>query len=225
MTTVTITTASDTISSVNPVRMTLRTVDNVHVLNFPIAPREVIYENFGWIWEEIDRDGRSPYLVRTGMRLPTIEFTANLVYSREPDKSVEPLMAVLRNMADSTMTLTVKYGGWFDARVWRMDDLSFKTLQRNPDTNAPTHVEADITLKLASDIKLTVGPVSGGKTTKKKTTKKKSSKTRYYKIKKGDTLYKLANKFYGDPGEWKYLAKINKIKNPKKLKVGKKIKY
>lgn len=231
MTTLTVTTPGTITSTPSkPVRMVLRSIDNKMVMNFPIAPVEVTYTGFGWTWAEVPRDGRHPYLVKEAYQLPTMEFTAKLVYSREPDRSVEPLMVILKNMKQATTILTMKYGGWFDARLWRIDELEFKTVRRSPLNNSPTSVEASITLKNVSDIKLTVGPISGGKktTTKKPSTTKKPAKkstTKKYKVKKGDTLYKLANRFYNDPGKWRYLADLNKIKNPKKLKVGSTIKY
>ena len=45
----------------------------------------------------------------------------------------------------------------------------------------------------------------------------------YYIVKKGDTLRKLANRYYGEPNEWRRIAKANKIKDPTKLKVGRKL--
>ncbi len=49
--------------------------------------------------------------------------------------------------------------------------------------------------------------------------------TREYTIKKGDTLWKIAQEQYGKPYRWKYLYELNKdrIKNPNKLKAGLKI--
>ena len=49
--------------------------------------------------------------------------------------------------------------------------------------------------------------------------------TREYVIKKGDTLSKIAQKELGKAHRWKYLYELNKdvIKNPNKLKPGKKI--
>ena len=43
----------------------------------------------------------------------------------------------------------------------------------------------------------------------------------YYTFGKGDTLWGLANKFYGDGMYWKCLAAYNGIKNPKKVRDGK----
>lgn len=49
--------------------------------------------------------------------------------------------------------------------------------------------------------------------------------TREYTIKKGDTLWKIAERELGKGHRWKYIYELNKdiIKNPNKLKAGKKI--
>lgn len=46
--------------------------------------------------------------------------------------------------------------------------------------------------------------------------------TQEYVVKKGDTLWSIAQKEYGKPYRWKYLYEVNKdvIKNPNKLKPG-----
>lgn len=48
-------------------------------------------------------------------------------------------------------------------------------------------------------------------------------RTRHYTVKKDDTLAKIAAKFYGDWQKWTKIAKANGIKNPRKLKVGTKL--
>ena len=41
-----------------------------------------------------------------------------------------------------------------------------------------------------------------------------------YKIKSGDTLAKIAKKFYGDAQKYMLIAKANDIRDPNKIKVG-----
>jgi LysM repeat protein len=41
-----------------------------------------------------------------------------------------------------------------------------------------------------------------------------------HKVKKGDTLYALAERYLGDGNRWKEIAKANKIKDPRKVPVG-----
>lgn len=51
-------------------------------------------------------------------------------------------------------------------------------------------------------------------------------KSQSYTVEKGDSLWKIANKFYGDGGKWKRIqeANMDKLSNPDKLKVGMKLK-
>lgn len=68
----------------------------------------------------------------------------------------------------------------------------------------------------------------GGTTKAKLNAKKKSSgktttKTVTYRMKAGDTLWDLAKKYYGDPQQWKKIAKASGIKDPRKIPVGAKI--
>lgn len=48
------------------------------------------------------------------------------------------------------------------------------------------------------------------------------SRTRYYVVKKGDTLSEISQKVYGDAEKWRkiYNANRSKVKDPKKLQVG-----
>ncbi len=45
----------------------------------------------------------------------------------------------------------------------------------------------------------------------------------YYKIEKGDTLYKISIKIYGDTGKVKEICELNEIKDPDNIKYGQKI--
>jgi LysM repeat protein len=45
-----------------------------------------------------------------------------------------------------------------------------------------------------------------------------------YTIKKGDTLGKIAKRFYGNLSKYKIIAEVNNISNPDKIKVGQRIK-
>ncbi|MFE9742948.1 LysM peptidoglycan-binding domain-containing protein [Streptomyces sp. NPDC006477] len=56
------------------------------------------------------------------------------------------------------------------------------------------------------------------------TTKAKQTGTATHKTVKGDTLWALAEKHYGDGSKWKLIAKANGIKDPKKLPIGMELK-
>jgi len=48
---------------------------------------------------------------------------------------------------------------------------------------------------------------------------------RYYQVRKNDTLTRIAQKVYGDPGKWRMLYEENKdtLDGPEKLRLGQKI--
>ncbi|WP_268623892.1 LysM peptidoglycan-binding domain-containing protein [Paenibacillus alvei] len=74
--------------------------------------------------------------------------------------------------------------------------------------------------------KVTVNPKVAKKTqqpakkTIAKQPKKTNSKQRTYVFKKGETIYSIARKVYGDPKKYLAICKLNKITNPDKIKVG-----
>lgn len=73
--------------------------------------------------------------------------------------------------------------------------------------------------KTSGDSKKKYG--KGGTTKAKQDAAKKGAKS--YTVKKGDTLWALAEKYYGDGTKWKLIAKANKIKDPRKLQIGTKL--
>lgn len=48
-------------------------------------------------------------------------------------------------------------------------------------------------------------------------------KITYYVVKKGDTLWELAKKYYGSGSKWKVIADKNGVKNPRNLQIGTKL--
>lgn len=64
------------------------------------------------------------------------------------------------------------------------------------------------------------------KSGKKQTTKKstKNTKTKTYTVKRGDTLWAIAKKYYGSGAKYTKIATANKLKNPNLIKVGQKLK-
>ena len=46
---------------------------------------------------------------------------------------------------------------------------------------------------------------------------------RHYTIKRGDTLWDLAQKYYGNPYQWTKIAQANANPDPRKLQIGRKL--
>lgn len=105
--------------------------------------------------------------------------------------------------------------GALEAWDWVIEDIAYDETVR--DENGTT-VRQPCSVKLLQYVKADrIQRVAG----KKKTT---PAKYRTYTIKRGDTLQKIAKKLLKNTKRWKELATLNKIRDPKKLRVGSKIK-
>lgn len=186
-------------------------------LELPYAPRGATLDGLADPWEVLERPGRSALVQRNGDGTPTLALDVTLA---RPDHqaSVEDLIALLRRIAASGDRVTLVNLSPTERGPWRLAGLTITATQRQHGTNAITRATAALTFIAANDAKPRLGPVSGGKRNKKGITK-----ARHYTFKKGDTLRKLAARFYGEPGEWKRIARRNKIKDPAKIKPGRRL--
>jgi LysM repeat protein len=142
---------------------------------------------------------------------PTLKFTADAVARQ------------LTTWANNGTRLRVEYGS-FENGTWRITSISTRSIQRGWETNNFTVAEITLTFTEVVDMKVGTGPVSGG--TRAKTSNKKATKspTRTYTVRKGDTLTKISQKYYGTASKWRKIADANKIKNPNKIRIGQKLK-
>lgn len=218
-------------------RMLITTSDGKIEFGALFAPTEVEYSGFGRTWSEVARAGRTPMLLHESNKLRKMSFKMTIA-KKDPYADIRVHLDRLRQMADSGVPVKIIYGGGFDNFSWRMTDYSVTSTMRHPSDSYVTRAEVSLEFTVVSDIKAATGPVTGGVTTAKSssTTSKKKSTTvsqasrtskapRYYIFKKGDTLYKLAIKWYGDSSRWRELADKNGIKDVRKIPVGKKLKY
>jgi nucleoid-associated protein YgaU len=100
-----------------------------------------------------------------------------------------------------------------------ISNLGFTITDVMPGTNAPARGTAAVELTKHPG-KLPTGPASGGSSRHVKRKHIPSS----YTVKKGDTLSGIALKILGDASRWRQIARINKLRDPRKLKVGTKLK-
>jgi len=176
-------------------------------LIIPYAPRGTELGGLADTWERVDRPGRRPLTLRTGRRLPTLNLTLTLA---RPDvqSSIEDLLAALAKLGEAEERVTLSNMSPLERGPWRIADLSISSSARQYGTNAITRATATLSLVAASDALSRRGPLSGGKDSGG------GSDVRRYTVKKGDTLRKLADRFYGSPGKWPIIAKANGIKKP-----------
>lgn len=222
------------INSVPPVehKMTIKTANGVEAFTTSYPPLEVTYGGFEGQFEEIARPGRKPLLRKSGQALRTISMTLLVFGGRLESKSADDQLLKLQRLANARLPVVIEYEPRTDGN-WMITSLSYDSQMRELGTSHVARAEVQIEFTEYID-KLMVqkepgkggggggnggggggnGGGGGGSGNKKVT----------YTVRKGDTLYSIAKKFYGDADRWKVIAKANDIKDPRKLKVGKVIK-
>lgn len=86
--------------------------------------------------------------------------------------------------------------------------------------------EFDMEIKEVRIAKSPLASSNNGKKTKggtKQVTSKSKSTSKAYTVKKGDTLWTIATKYYGSGAKYTKIAEANKLKNPNKITVGQKL--
>lgn len=185
---------------------------------FRYAPREVSHAGWSDQWTTVPRPGRSPLLLADGADLPTMSFTV-LIARPDHQQHIEDDLRKLRRIAKSGRRMRLLgMSPRFEVGPWRMTGLQVEVLHREHGTNRATRATVSMSFTQASDVDQKLGPVKGGK---------KGGRgpkgARQYRVKKGDTLRKIANRFYDDPSKWRIIARASKVKNPRKLRVGQKL--
>lgn len=184
---------------------------------FPYSPRGTSLTGLAAPVTVQSRPGRKPLSLLDGGNLAGIDLVFQLAHF-DHQLPVEAMITRLRQIAASGQRVTVLGLSPQERGPWRIDDLAITGTLRRQGTNELTRADVTLSLVEASDANPKVGPVSGGHGGNG------GKRPKFYVIRKGDTLRKIANRFYGDPGVWRQIAKANGIKNPDKLKVGRKIK-
>ena len=188
------------------------------VLSLPYAPRGAALGGWAAPWSTMDRPIRKPAVVRDGDNLATLNLTVYLGHA-DHQQTVEGYLTTLRNIAQAGDRIILAGLSPNERGPWRLEDVSVDASLRQQGTNHITRATVSLSFVEAVDPNPSLGPVKGGKKKRKKGIKKATT----HVVKKGDTLRKLANRYYGEPGKWRRIAKANKIKDPTKLKVGRKL--
>lgn len=186
----------------------------------PFAPQEVDHGGWADTWDTLDRPGRVPLTVRSGNGLYTMQFTA-LIAGRDHQTSVEPHLAVLRAIAGSGQAVGVSLGP-SERGAWVLDGIKTRSLMRQSGTNAITRAEVTFSFLRYQGVSLKAGPVTGSKP-KPKAPKRAAL---WYVFRKGDTLSKLAVRYFGDADAWRKIAgdaHNRAIRNPNRIAVGQRV--
>jgi LysM repeat protein len=179
---------------------------------FDLAPRAIEYGGWSQEWVETSRTGREPLLLRKGDKLDTLKFSFMLTGLRVLHLQQTEALNTLKGLAKSRERMLVRYGPQ-EAGLWRITDVTVTSELRHPDTNEVTRAMASISLTRASDPAVAIGPVSGGTAPAPGGA---PAAPRTYRVVKGNTLWGIAQQFYGKGTLWPRVfdANRNLIKDP-----------
>ncbi len=180
-------------------------------LSVPFAPREISYDNLAQDWATAERSGGKPLLLRKGDQLLTMKFSV-LLASSDRFFAQTGAIAAIRGLAKTRERVLVRYGTT-EAGLWRITDVSLSSAHRHPTTSEITEAVATFTLTEASDAAPAVGPVAPPPPPPPPP---RPPAPRTYVVVKGDCLWKIAQRFYGQGTKWPRIfdANRNLIKDP-----------
>jgi len=197
----------------------------------PITSPAATYSNLEQNWQELDRPGRRPLNMHVGGKLRTIQLNVTLAAAdggtRDFDNIVETKVRQLTRMCnwdsrDQAVALT--YGAYDSSTEltatghWHIDSFVLDSTWRQESNNI-SQATATVTLKEVSDPPAannqnpgwTAPPAAPTYTTGGG----KPQTVRYWTVKQGDTLYKIARAVYGKPEPgWRSIASANFLSNP-----------
>lgn len=200
-------------------------------IELPFAPVEADLDGHVPSWSTVPRTGRRPLLLPAGGPLPTRHYTLVLAH---PDwhRSVQPWINAILAIAEDGEAVRFHYGGPEKGR-WRITGCPVTVLQRTPH-DQPARATVELTLTAVSDVVAAVGPLSGGaKRPRRKEhwvavpthggERPHPGAPKTYVVRQGDTLAAIAQRVYGDPDDWHRIADANGIRDPRRLKIGRKL--
>lgn len=182
------------------------------------APTEIEYGGLALDWAQADRSGEKPLLLHKAVPLKTMSFSF-LMSDRSLQSPQTSKIAQLMALSGSTERVVVRFSPT-EQGLWRITDCKVQSEQRTETTDEVARAMVSITLTQASDAAPSVGPISKPKP---KASTPKVSRT--YTVKKGDSLWAIAKKYYGDGSKWPRIFDANrsKIKNPNLIYPGQKL--
>ncbi|MBC8090498.1 MAG: LysM peptidoglycan-binding domain-containing protein [Pseudonocardia sp.] len=179
-------------------------------LAIPLAPREIEYGGLPLDWSPAERSGTKPLLLFKGMALATLSFSFLLTDKVDLYAPQTSQVATIKDIGRTQERIFVRYSG-AEQGLWRITDLSVSSQLRDPVDNEITRAMVSITLTEASDPAPAVGPVS-----RPPPPQPPAPVARTYVVVRGDTLWGIAKRFYGQGGLWPRIFDANRgqIRDP-----------
>lgn len=194
------------------------------LLTLPITSPEVEHSEIGPEWVLIPRFRQEPLQRKNTARLRQMKMTVMFTAGGRP---VEGGLRLLERFANAESPLNVSYGP-LETGLFRLHDHRIRSRKRQPETDAIVQAEVELTF-----VRFASGGYTGGAKTPTVATPAKPKATpakvppkavpRTYVVRSGDTLSKIAARFYGDADRFRDIAAANKIANPNRISVGQKL--
>lgn len=191
-------------------RMYLYSESGKLALAVEIAPREIQYGGMPLDWASAERSGNTPLLLFKGVPLRTLQFSFLLTDRYDFTAPQTSQFNLLRDIARSRERILLRYSGT-EQGLWRITDMDINSELRDPVRNEISRATVSLTLTEASDPAPAVGPVS-----KPAPPPAPKPVGRSYTVKKGDCLWNIAKRYYGNGALWPRIFDANrgKIKDP-----------
>jgi LysM domain len=174
-------------------RMTLASESGKLILAVDIAPRSIDYGGFAHDWSQADRTGREPLLLHKGTPLETLSFSflmTDRIDHQEPQTSK---VHRLREIARTFERIVVRFSST-EQGLWRITEVGLSSELRAAATDEITRGTVSLTLTRASDPAPAVGPIR--RNPPPPPTPPKVNRT--YVVVRGDCLWSIARRFYGN---------------------------
>lgn len=192
----------------------------------PTGGESEVGHNFG----TVDRAGRLTVSRAKGRKLREANFE-HVLASGDPHKSIDSRLKTYTDLAERGQKIKISggSGNLEGGRWWIITGLSITIEERGTDNGVSVAnlawsftEHADVTTKI-------IGPAPKSTTkAKKPTTSKAKPQTaaRIHTVKRGDTLGKIAKRYYGKESRWReiYAANRGRVKHPARISIGWKLK-
>lgn len=189
-------------------------------LDIDIAPREIEYGGLELDWSQAERSGERPLLLHKSIPLKTMSFSFMMTDRRDMLRPQTSKIADLQELARTFERVMVRFSPT-EQGLWRITECKISSELRTADTDEVARATVSLTLTEASDPAASVGPIS--KPSPPPVTQNPVNRT--HTLKKGETLWDLAKKYYGNGASWPKILDANrdKIDDPHKVKSGLKL--
>ncbi len=185
---------------------------------FDVISPESTSDDAGIIeWTEIPKPGQLPWLVRSAKRLTKHSYKATIYKNGAP---IDEELKRLHRMTGSDTEMVFSYGGYDTGRC-RCLSMTIEPKIREAGTNNVVSAEVSFTLCSPNDLP-TPKPVPNAPVPPTPTPEppKGTPAQAQYTVKKGDTLWAIAQRFYGAGQSYPRIATANNIKDVNRIYPG-----